>query len=101
LENRLLRWIFGAEKDEITWEWRRLHKEELNDLYCLPNIIWVIRSRRMEWTGHMARMGDRRDVYGVLVGKPEGKRPVAIARRRWDDNIKSDIQNVRWGHGLD
>ena len=72
-DNMLLRRIYGARRDEVTRDWRRLHNEELNDLYCSPNIVWVIKSRRMRWAGHVARMGEERGVYRVLVGKPEGK----------------------------
>ena len=73
-------------------EWRRLHNEELNDLYCSPNIVRVIISRRMRWVGHVARMGEERGVYRALVGKPEGKRPLLRPRRRWVDNIRTDLQ---------
>ena len=86
-ENRVLRRIFGPKKGEGTREWRKLHNEELNDLYSSPNIVWVIKSRRMRWAGHVARMGERRGVYRGLVGKPEGKRPLGRPRRRWEDNI--------------
>ena len=72
-------------------EWRKLHKEELNDLYSLPNIVWVVKSRRMRWAGHMARMEEDRGVHRVLVGKPEGKRSLGGPRRRWEDNIKMDL----------
>ena len=75
-ENRVLRRMFGAKRDEVTGEWRKLHNEELNDLYCSPNVIAVNKSRRMRWAGHVACMWERRDVYRVLVGKHEGKRPV-------------------------
>ena len=75
-ENRVLRRIFGDKRNEVTGEWRKLHNEEHNDLYCSPNIVRVIKWRRMRWAGHVARMGERRDVYRVLVGKPEGKRPL-------------------------
>jgi len=81
-ENMVLRGIFGSRRDEVTGEWRRLHKEELNDLYCSPNIVRVIKSRRMRWVGHVARMGEERGVYRVLVGKPEGRRPLGRPRRR-------------------
>ena len=81
-ENRVLRRIFVPRRDEITGEWRRLHKEELNDLYSSPNIVRVIKSRRMRWTGHVARMGEERGVHRVLVGKPEGKRPLGRPRSR-------------------
>ena len=74
-ENRVLRRIFGPKRDEVGGEWRKLHHEGLNDLYSSPNIVWVIKLRRMRWTGHVAYMGDGRGVYRVLVGKPEGKRP--------------------------
>ena len=93
-ENMVLRRIFGPRGDEVTGEWRRLHNEELNDLYCSPNIVRVIRSRRMRWAGHQARMGEERGVYRVLVGKPEGKRPLGRPRRRWVDNIRIDFQDV-------
>jgi len=77
---------------------RRLHNEELNDLYCSPNIVWVIKSRRMGWVGHVARMGEERGVYKVLVGKPEGKRPLGRPRHRWVDNIRMDLQEVGCGY---
>jgi hypothetical protein len=93
-ENTVLRRIFGRRRDEVTGEWRKLHNEELNDLYCSPNIVWVIKSRRMRWAGHVARMGDRRGLYGVLVEKPEGKRPLGRPRCRREDNIKMDLQEV-------
>jgi hypothetical protein len=86
-ENRVSRRIFGHKRDEVTGEWRKLHTEEFNDLYCSPNIIWVIKSRRMGWTENVARMGERRGVFRNLVGKPEGKRPLRRPRRRWEDNI--------------
>jgi len=75
----------------VTWEWKKLHNEEVNDLYCSPNIVRVIKSRRMRWAGHVARMGERRGVYRALMGKSEGKRPLEIPRRRWEDNIKMDL----------
>jgi len=81
-ENRVLRRIFGPKRDEVTGEWRKLHNEELNDLYCSPNIVRVIKSRRMRWAGHVARMGESRGVYRVLMGKPEGKGPLGRRRRR-------------------
>jgi hypothetical protein len=74
-ENRVLRKAFGPKRDEVTGEWRKLHNEELNDLYSLPNIVWVVKSRRMRWAGHVARMGEERIAHRVLVGKPEEKRP--------------------------
>ena len=93
-ENRVLRRIFRTRRDEVTGEWRRLHNEELNDLYSSPNIVRVIKSRRMRWAGHVARMGEVREVYRVLVGKPEGRRPLGRPRRRWVDNIRMDLQEV-------
>jgi len=90
-ENRVPRRIFGPKRDEITGECRKIHNEELNDLYCLSNIFRVIKSRRMRWVGHVERMGKRRDVYKVLVGKPEGKILLERPRRRLEDNIKMDL----------
>jgi hypothetical protein len=81
-ENMVLRRIFGPRRDEVIGEWRRLHNEELNNLYSSPNIVRVIKSRRMRWAGHVTRMGEERGVYRVLVGKPEGKRPMRRPRRR-------------------
>ena len=83
--------------DEATGEWRKLHNEELNDLYCSPNIVRVIKSRRMRWAGSVARMAQRRGVYRVLMGKSEGNRQLRIPRRRWEDNIKMDLQEVGCG----
>ena len=93
-ENMVLRRIFGSRSDEVTGEWRRMHNEELNDLYCSPSIVRVIKSRGMRWAGHVARIGEERGVYRVLVGKPEGKRPLGRPRRRWVDNIRMDLQEV-------
>ena len=93
-ENRVLRGVFGPKRDEVTGEWRKLHNEELSDRYPLPNIVRVVKSRRMRWAGHVACMGEGRGVYRVLVGKPEGKRPLGRPRRRWEDNIKIDLQEV-------
>ena len=92
-ENRVLRRKFGPKRDEGAGEWRTLHSEEFTDLYCSPNIVQVIKSR-MRWTGHVVRMGEGRGVYRVLVGKPEGKRPLGRPRCRWEDNIKMDVQEV-------
>ena len=83
--------------DEVTGEWRKLPNEELSDLYSLPNIVRVVKSRRMRWAGHVARMGEGRGVHRVLVGKPEGKRPLGRPRRRWEGYIKMDLQEVRGG----
>jgi len=93
-ENRVLRRIFGPKRDEVTGGWRKLHIEDLNDLYSLPNIFWVIKSRRMRWAENVARMGERRGVYRVLVGKPEKKKPLGRLRIRWEDNIKMDLQEM-------
>ena len=93
-ENRVLRKVFGPKRDEVTQEWRKLHNEELNDLYSLPNIARVVKSRRMRWAGHVARMGQDRGVHRVLVGKPEEKRPLGRPRCRREDNIKTDLQEV-------
>ena len=98
-ENRVLRSVFGPKRDEATGEWRKLHNEELSDLYSLPNIVRVVKPRRKRWTGHVARMGEGRGVYRVLVGKLEGKRPLGRPRRRWEDNIKMDLQEVGGGCG--
>jgi hypothetical protein len=93
-ENRVLRRIFGPKRDEVTGEWRKLHNEELRDLYSSPNIVLVMKSRRMRWEGHVARIGEERGVYRVLVGKPKGKRPLGRPRNSWEDNIRMDLQEV-------
>jgi len=93
-ENRVLRRVFGPKRDEVTGEWRKLHNEELRDFYSLHNIVRVVKSRRMRWAGHVERMGERRGVHRVLVGKPEGKRPLWKPRRRWEENIKMDLRKV-------
>jgi hypothetical protein len=100
-ENMVLRRIFGPRRDEVTGEWRRLHNEELNDLYCSPDIVRVIKLRRMRWAGHAARMGEERGAYRVLVGKPEGRRPLGRPRRRWVDNICMYLWDVGMWTGLD
>ena len=97
-ENMVLRRIFGPRRDEVTGEWRRLRNEELNDLYISPNIMRVIKSRRMRWAGHVTRMGEERGVYRVLVGKSEGKRPLGRPRRGWVDNVRMDLQEVGCGY---
>ena len=86
-------------RDWVTGEWRKLHNEELNDRYCSPNIVRVIKSRGLRWAGHVARMEERRGMHKVLVGKPEGKRPLGRPRRRWEDNIKMDLEEVGRGCG--
>ena len=96
-ENRLLRRIIEPKKDVVIGEWRKLHNEELNDLYCSPNIVRVIKSRIMIWAGHVARMEERRGLYRVLVGKPEGKRLHGRRRLRWEVNIKMGIMEVECG----
>jgi len=97
-ENMVLRRIFGPRREEVTGEWRRLHNEELNDLYCSPNIVQVVKSRRMSWAGHVARMGEERGVCRVLVGKAEGRSPLGRPSRRWVDNIRMDLQEVGCGY---
>jgi hypothetical protein len=93
-ENRVLRRIFGPKRDEITGEWRKLPNEELHILYSSPNIIRQIKSRRMRWEGHVARMGKNKNVYKVLIGKPEGKRPLERPRHRWEDGIRMDLGEI-------
>jgi hypothetical protein len=100
-ENRVLRRIFGPKRDEVRGEWRRLHNKALHVLYSSPNIFRVIKSRRLRWAGNVASMAERRGAYRALVGKPEGRRPLGRPRRRWEDNIKMDLREVGWGHGLD
>jgi hypothetical protein len=95
-ENRLLRRIFGPKRDEVTREWRKLYNEELHDLYSSPSISRIIKEGRMRWTRHVARMGEKRNAYRLLVGKPEGRRPLESPRCRWVDNIKMDISEIGW-----
>jgi hypothetical protein len=92
-EKRVLRRVFGPKRDDVTGKWRKLHKEELNDLYSLPKIVRVVKSRRMRWAGHVARVGEDRGVHRVLMEKPEEKRSLGRPRRRWEDNIKMRV----WG----
>jgi hypothetical protein len=100
LSNRVLRRIFGPKRDEVAGEWRELHSEELHNLYLSPDIIRQVKSRRMRWAGHVARMGEERKMYKILVGKPEGKRPLGRPRRRWEDGIRMDLREIGLG-GVD
>jgi hypothetical protein len=93
----VLRRIFGPKRDGVTGEWRKLYKEELHNLYSSPSIIRIIKSRRMRLARHVARMGEKRNVYRLLVGKPEGKRPLGRPRRRWINNIKMDLLEIGLG----
>jgi hypothetical protein len=95
-ENRVLRRIFGPKSDKVTEDWRKLHNEERHNFYSSSNIIRMIKSRRMKWAGHVARMGETRNAYRILVGKPEGKRPLGRPRRRRVDNIKIDLIEMGW-----
>jgi hypothetical protein len=96
-ENRVLRRVLGPKRDEVTGEWRKLHNEELHDPYSSSNIVRLIKSRRMRWAVHVARMVEERGVYKILMGKPEGRRPMGRPRHRWEDNIRMDRQEVRCG----
>jgi hypothetical protein len=96
-ENRVLRRIFGQKRDQVTGEWRKLHNKELRDLYSSPSIIRIMKSRKIRWAGYVARMGEKRNAYRLLVGKPEGKRPLGRPRCRWVDNIRMDLVEVGWG----
>jgi hypothetical protein len=98
--HRVLRNIFGQKREEMTGDWRKLRNEELHNLYCSPNIIRMIKSRRMRWAGHVARMVEKRNAYRILVGKPEGKRLLGRPRRRWLDNIKIYLREIGWD-GMD
>jgi hypothetical protein len=96
-ENRVLRRIFGPKRDEVTGEWVKLHNEKLHDLYSSPNIIRQIKSRIMRWAVHVARMGEDRNVYRVLIEQPEGKRQLGRPRRMWEDGIRMDLREIGWG----
>jgi hypothetical protein len=96
-ENRVLRRVFGPKGDEVTGEWRKLHNEELRDLYSSPSIIRMIKPRRKRWAGHVARMAEKRNEYRLLVGKPEGKRRLGRPRRRWVDSIRMELGEAGWG----
>jgi hypothetical protein len=94
--NRVLRRIFGPKREEVVGDWRKLHNEELCNLYTSPNIIMVIISRRIRWGGHIVCVEEMRNVYNVLVGKCEGKRPLERPRHRWEDNIRIDLREIEW-----
>jgi hypothetical protein len=96
-ENRVLRRIFGPKRVEVTGEWRKLHSEELYNLYSSPNIIRQVKSRGTRWAGHVARMGEKRKVHRVLMGKPEDKRSLGRPRLRWEDGIRMDLRVIGWG----
>jgi hypothetical protein len=96
-ENRVLTRIFGPKRDDVTGGWRKLHNEELHGLYFSPSIVRVIKARRMRWVGYVARMGEVRGAYNILVGRPEGRRPLGRPRRRWDDNIEMDLREIGFG----
>jgi hypothetical protein len=96
----VLRRIFGPKRDEVTGGWRKLHNEELHDLYSSPSVVRVIKERRMRWVGNVARTGEVRAAYNILVGRPEGRRPLGRPRRRWEDNIKMDLREIGFG-GVD
>jgi hypothetical protein len=89
--NRVLRRIFGPKREEVTKGWRKVHDEELHGLYSSPSIIRLIKARRMRWAAHVARMGEVRGAYNILVGKPGGRRPLGRPRCRWEDNIRMDL----------
>jgi hypothetical protein len=101
-ENRVLRRIFGPNRDEVAGKWRKLHNRELHNLYSSPDIIRQIKSRRMRWPGRVAWMEEGRSMYRILVGKPKGKRPLRRPRHRWKDGIKMDLRETGWGRcGVD
>jgi hypothetical protein len=100
-ENTVLRRIFGSKRDEVTGEWRNLQSEELHNLYSSPNIIRQIKSRRTRWAGHVVCMREERKMYRILVGKPEGKRPLGRPRRRWNAGIRMDHREIELGGGMD
>jgi hypothetical protein len=97
-ENRVIRRIFRPKMDEVTGGWRKLHNEELHGLYSSPSIVRVIKAQRMRWAGHVARMGEVMDIYNILVGRPEGRRPLGRPRRRWEDNIKMNQREIGFGN---
>jgi hypothetical protein len=93
----VLRRIFGPKKDEVTGGWKKLHNEELHGLYSSPSIVRVIKAKRMRWAGHVARMGEVRGAYNILVGRPEGRRLLGRPKRRWEDNVKMDLREIGFG----
>jgi hypothetical protein len=95
LRKECLRKIFGTEKEEVAGGWRRMHNEELHNLYASPNIMWVMKSSRMGWAGHVARMGEMK-AHNILVGNPEGKRPLGRSKRIWENRIRMDIRKIGW-----
>jgi hypothetical protein len=99
-EKRVSRRIFGPKRDEVTGGWRKLHNEELHNVYSSSSLVTMINSKTMRWTGHVARMREKRDAFRILVGKPGGKRPLGIPRRRWVDNIEMSLTDIGWG-GMD
>jgi hypothetical protein len=99
-ENRVLRKIFVLKRDEVMEDWRKLHSEELHNLSSSPDIIRQVKSMRMRWVGHVAHVGEERKVYKVLVGKPEGRRPIGRPRRRWEDGVRMDLKEIGLG-GVD
>jgi hypothetical protein len=95
-ENRVLRRIFGAKRNDVTGEWRKLHNEELHDLYSSPSVIRIIKARRLRWAGHVPRMGEKRNAYRLLLGKSRGRKPLGRPRRRWLDNIRIYLVEMGW-----
>jgi hypothetical protein len=101
IKGRTLRRIFGPKRAEIIGDWRKLHNEDPHNLYSSQNIVGIIKSRRMKWAGDVTHMGEKWNAYGILVGKPEGKRPLGRIRRKWEDNINIDLRQIGWGwYGL-
>jgi hypothetical protein len=96
VENRVLRNIFGPERDEVMGRWREPHNEELCDLYTSPSIIRIIKSKRMMWAGHVAQIREKRIMYRLFIGNPDGKRPLGRSKRKWVDNVKMDVVEIGW-----
>jgi hypothetical protein len=95
-ENKVLRKIFGRKRDEVISSWRKLHNDELHNLHSLPSIIRTNMSRKVRWAGHVACVGEKRNAFWILVGKPEGNRPLGKPKQRWEDNIKMDLREMGW-----